>query len=58
MVIAGKFFTSEEVVIGDPFTNHSLFWNDESVYLIIGICPSDTRIIESINKVYNFQVVL
>lgn len=50
--IAGKFFTSEEVRDGDPFTNHSLFLgNDESVYLIMGICPSDhPGIIESIKR--------
>lgn len=46
----GKFFTTEEIRDGDPFTNHNLFFgNEEFVYMVLGICPSDhPGIIESI----------
>jgi hypothetical protein len=50
--VEGKFFTSEEIRDGDPFTNHTLFFgNEDFVYLVIGVCPSDhPGIIESMKE--------
>lgn len=50
--IEGKFFTSEEIRDGDPFTNHTLFFgNEDFVYLVLGVCPSDhPGIIESMKE--------
>lgn len=40
--ISGKFFTSEEVRDGDPFTNQTLFFgNEDFVYIVLAVCPSD-----------------
>lgn len=48
----GKFFTTEEIKEGDPITYHTLFFgNDDFVYLVLGMCPSDhPGIIESIKE--------
>lgn len=48
----GKIFTTEEIKEGDPITYHTLFFGDNDfVYLVMGMCPSDhPGIIESIKE--------
>ncbi len=50
--ISGKFFSSEEIRDGNPYTNHTLFFgNEDFVYLVMGVCPSDhPGIIESMKE--------
>lgn len=48
--IQAKFFTTEEIREGDPYTYHTLFYgNEKFLYMLMGVCPSDhPGIIESI----------
>lgn len=50
--IQGKFFTTEEIRNGDPFTNQTMFFgNEDFVYMVMGVCPSDhPGIIESMKE--------